>query len=430
MSERADGPVTASRAHRLVRMSGRDPHEQGRAATPLELLFDLTFVIAFAFAGDALAHAVAAGHAGAGILGFAFATFGTCWAWINFTWFASAFDTDDWIYRVLTMVQMLGVVIYAIGLQPMFDSLEHGGHVDNRLMVAGYVVMRVAMVLQWLRAAKEAPAHRAACLMFARSILIAQVGWIVLGLLDISTLVFFLGLLVLVGVETLGPVHAERRSRTPWHAHHVAERYGLLAIIALGEGVIGTAASMSAAIRSVGWSWETGLLGLAGIAITFAMWWVYFTVPFGELLHLRREAGIGFGYSHILIFGSIAAVGAGLHVAAYYLEGAEFAVVGSFGAVLAVAIPLGVFLLAVYLIYAYLMLATDPFHLWLVAGTALFLVLGVALAAIGVPMAICLAVLVLAPVVTVVGYEAIGHAHQAAAIDALSARLADRSHGG
>lgn len=42
---------------------------------------------------------------------------------------------------------------------------------------------------------------------------------------------------VLIGIETLGPLLAEtRRGGTPWHAHHIAERYGLLTIIALGEG--------------------------------------------------------------------------------------------------------------------------------------------------------------------------------------------------
>jgi hypothetical protein len=62
-------------------MSGRDPHERGRTATPLELLFDLTFVIAFGTAADELAHLLVAGHMGAGIVGFCFATFAVSWAW-------------------------------------------------------------------------------------------------------------------------------------------------------------------------------------------------------------------------------------------------------------------------------------------------------------------------------------------------------------
>ena len=103
-------------AHHAVRMGGRDPHEAHRSATPLELLFDLTFVIAFGLAAAQFAHLLADGHYAAGLIGFGFSTFAICWAWINFSWFASAYDTDDWVFRVVTMVQMIGVLILAIGL--------------------------------------------------------------------------------------------------------------------------------------------------------------------------------------------------------------------------------------------------------------------------------------------------------------------------
>ena len=109
-------------------MTGRDPHEPGRTATPLELLFDLTFVIAFGAAANELAHALTEDHVVDGILGFSFAMFAVSWAWINFSWFASAYDTDDWLYRLLTMVQMIGVLVLALGLPDLFESLAHGDH--------------------------------------------------------------------------------------------------------------------------------------------------------------------------------------------------------------------------------------------------------------------------------------------------------------
>ena len=50
-------------------------------------------------------------------------------------------------------------------------------------------------------------------------------------------------------IELSGPVIAERgEGGTPWHAHHIAERYGLLVIITLGEGIIGTVASLAAVV--------------------------------------------------------------------------------------------------------------------------------------------------------------------------------------
>jgi low temperature requirement protein LtrA len=76
-------------------MGGRDPHEKHRVATPLELLFDLTFATSFNLAAAHFASALAHGHSGAGLLGFGFASFAICWAWNNFSWFASAYDTDD-----------------------------------------------------------------------------------------------------------------------------------------------------------------------------------------------------------------------------------------------------------------------------------------------------------------------------------------------
>jgi low temperature requirement protein LtrA len=109
--------------HHTRRMRGRDPNQFHRVATPLELLFDLTFVIAFGLAASQFAHALAEGHYATALIGFGFASFAISWAWINFSWFSSAYDTDDWIFRVVTMVQMIGVLVLAIGLPRMFASL-------------------------------------------------------------------------------------------------------------------------------------------------------------------------------------------------------------------------------------------------------------------------------------------------------------------
>ena len=115
-------------------------------------------------------------------------------------------------------------------------------------------------------------------------------------------------------------------------------------------------------------------------------------------------------------------MGAGLHVAAYYLEGE--AKIGDTATVLSVAIPVAVFLLALYALYSLVFRAHDPFHLLLLALTAAVLALVIVLSAAGVSMAVCLLVLTLAPVVTVVGYETIGHRHMREALDRLEAGAA------
>jgi hypothetical protein len=112
----------------------------------LELFYDLTFVVAFGTAADQLAHYLADGHLGPAIGGFCFAVFAVTWAWMNYSWFASAYDNDDWVFRVATMVQMVGVIILSLGIPEMLASIDRGVALDIGIMVAGYVVMRVPMV--------------------------------------------------------------------------------------------------------------------------------------------------------------------------------------------------------------------------------------------------------------------------------------------
>ena len=409
-------PEPVGPPHRLRRMSGRDPHEPFRVATPLELLFDLTFVVAFGVAAGEFAHALANGHVGAGLAAFFFATQAICWAWINFTWFASAYDTDDWVYRLMTMLQMVGVIILALGIPPVFTSIDRGAHVDIRLLVAGYIVMRIALVAQWIRAATQDPDHRAECLRYAGAITTAQIGWVVVMVVNTSLPVTFLLVALMSVVELSAPWLIESRSggNPHWHAHHIAERYGLLIIIALGEGIIGTVASLSAAVNAQGWSTDAVLVAVSGIGLTFGMWWIYFVVPAGSLLHAQRGRAIPYGYGHIVVFGSIVATGAGMHAAAYYIEGQSR--LGSVGTVLSVAIPVAIYVGSVYLLYLLLVGGRDSFHALMMALTAVVLAGAVALAAAGVSMAVCLLVIMLAPVVTVAGFELYGHRHAAEAL--------------
>jgi low temperature requirement protein LtrA len=405
-------------AHRVTRMVGRDPNEPHRAATPLELLFDLTFVVGFGVAADQLAHLLAEGHLASGLIGFGFAMFAVCWAWINFSWFASAYDTDDWPFRVATMVQMVGVLIFTLGLPDVFASIDQGHHLNNTVAVAGYVVMRVAMGFQWFRAASQDPARRGACLTYLTTILVAQVGWVALLFVEasVSVLVAFLCMVPLVLIELAGPWIAEtRKGGTPWHAQHIAERYGLLAIIALGELVIGTVASLGAVVGRQGWSLNAALVGVAGTGLTFGMWWVYFLIPSAGVLQAHRERVFPWGYGHIVIFTAIAATGAGLHVAASFIQGQAH--ISGVATVLTVAVPVGLFVLTVYALHTYLVREGDPFHLSLLAGTAAVLVVAVFMATVGVSMAWCLLIVTLAPAVTVVGYEALGYRHLAAILD-------------
>jgi len=398
-------------------MSGRDPEEAVRVATPLELLYDLTFAVAFGTAADQFAHYVAAAQIRTAIIGFLFAAFAISWAWVGYSWFASAYDTDDWVCRLLTMVQMIGVVVLALGLQQMFESIARGGSLHNGVMIGGYVVMRVGMILLWARAARHDHPRRPIAQAYIWTISISQIGWVLLFLAQLPVTTTLIVATLLLLIELAGPWIAERKhGGTPWHPHHIAERYGLLVIITLGEGVIGTVAALNAVVHGPeGWSVNAALVAVAGIGLTFGMWWMYFAIPFGELLHAHRRRAFRFGYGHLLIFGAIAATGGGLLTAADYLD--HHTVIGPVATVLSVALPVAVFTLALFAIWTALIRERDPFHLALLAATAAILLLSVLLAASGVSMAVCLIVLACAPIVTVIGFETVGHRHLTEAID-------------
>ena len=405
------GHSTSSPARRMPvgtpQMHGRDPYEHHRSSSPLETLFDLTFAIAISQVAAQLARLLSAGHVFAGVAGFGFAMVSVCWAWVNFSWFASAFDTDDWLFRLVTMVQMAGVLLLALGLPRMFRSIEQGGYLDNSIMVLGYVVMRLGMVFQWLRVARQATKHRRAALTYVMTIVVAQAGWILLIFAHLSLSGFFALGTVLALLEFGGPVFAERMGTgTPWHAHHITERYGLLAIIALGEGIIGTVASISAIVERWGWNVEALSVCVAGTALTFGLWWVYFLVPSAQALHDHRARAFGWGYGHILIFSAIAATGAGLQVTATFIEGKS--TLGATAAILTIVIPVGAYLGLIYALNAYLVRSFERLQALLLVVTAGFIALPVVLASRGISMTTCLLVLTLVPMVTVVGYELVG----------------------
>jgi len=415
-------PSSDALHHHARRMGGRDPNQLHRVATPLELLFDLTFVIAFGLAASQFANALAEGYYATAMIGFGFASFAISWAWINFSWFSSAYDTDDWIFRVVTMVQMIGVLVLAIGLPRMFASLERGKHLDNSVMVLGYVIMRIAMVFQWLRAARQDPARRRACLTYAAAISIAQFGWVAQIIFAVPIGLFLILTGILLTIELAGPFIAERKDRgTPWHAHHIAERHSLFAIIALGEGVVGTVATLSAVVGEQGWTVDAALVCIAGTGLTFGMWWVYYLLPSGPILHSHRDRAFVWGYSQMAIVASIVATGAGLHVAAYFIE--HKAHISAFATVSSVAIPVGAFLGLIYALYYYLARQFDLLHVWLLIVTVAVVALAVIAALAGVDMAVCLIILMLAPAVTVVGYELQGYRQQAHALAKVEGKI-------
>ncbi|RSN52668.1 low temperature requirement protein A [Amycolatopsis sp. WAC 04182] len=327
-------------------MSARPTDEPHRAASQLELLFDLVFVVAVAAATAQLAHHIADGHALAGLAGFLQVFFAIWWAWMNFTWFASSYDTDDVAYRLLTMVQMAGVLVLAGGVPATAAG-------DYRAVAAGYLVMRIGLVAHWVRAGVEDPAHRRTAFRYATGITVLQagwVGWLVLAetgaLTPLTRPVCFLAL---VAAELAVPRWAERSGATTWHPHHIAERYGLFTIILLGESVLAAITGVRAALAADAISASFLTIAISGLVLLFAVWWLYFLEPAGDGLRDHRERSYRWGYGHYGIFAALAALGASLEVAVentgHHLTASPLVI--SY----AVAASVGVFLVLLWLVH-------------------------------------------------------------------------------
>ena len=320
-------------------MRPRDAGAAHRTSSNLELIFDLTFVVAVAKVANELAGALAAGHLRHGFEGYLGVFFAIWWAWMNFSWFASAFDTDDVPYRLLTLVQMAGVLVLAAGIPDAVGTFNFVG------MTIGYVIMRVAMVCQWLRAAFSDPDHRRTCLRYAAGISVAEIGWV--ARLALPASLGFSSFLVLAVVEVAAPFWAERDGMTSWHPEHIAERYGLFTIIVLGEGIAQISGAFDGAFTAH--DVTPGLAGAAvtGLVLLFALWWLYFAQPVGDGLREHPRRSFLWGYGHLAVFAALAAVAAALEVAIVTLRanvGGPEVHLSDRGVALTTAIPVAVFL--------------------------------------------------------------------------------------
>ncbi|MEV8173516.1 low temperature requirement protein A [Microbacterium sp. NPDC079176] len=319
-------------------MLPRDPVQPHRTASTLELFFDLVFVVAVSIASAQLHHALSHGDFVHGITSYAMVFFAVWWAWMNFTWFATSFDTDDWLYRVTTIIQMGGVLVLAAGIPAAFEEA------DFTVPVIGYIVMRVAMIAQWLRASRGAGDLKGAARRYAIGIAGVQVLW-VLFLLIPSGPLQLVAFVVFALVEVSVPVFAEHRRQTPWHPHHITERYGLFTLIVLGESLLASANAIIDAKNELDSFVPLISISVLTLVVTASLWWIYFWAP-----HHRAITTFGrslrYGYTHYLVFAAAAAFSAGIEVELDVLIGESH--LSTIQASFTVTIPIAIFLLGVW----------------------------------------------------------------------------------
>jgi low temperature requirement protein LtrA len=272
------------------------------------------------------------------VLSYGLVFFAIWWAWMNFTWFASSYDCDDVPYRLLTLLQIVGVLVLATGIP---DAFAGDGFAT---MTLGYAVMRVPMVAQWLRAAHDNPAVRRETRRYAIGVATLQVLWLLRLLLPAS--LGTTSFLVLAVGEMAVPLWAEwspgEGTATPWHAGHIVERYGLFTLIVLGECILAVTVAIEPVVTAHGVSLELLAIAGGGIAIAFSTWWIYFRQEAAELLHATPLSSFIWGYGHLGVFAAIAAIGTGLQLAVEHARHVTH--LGTTGTGLAVAVPVAVVL--------------------------------------------------------------------------------------
>ena len=290
-----------------------------------------------------------------GIGAFSFAMFAICWAWINFSWFASAYDTDDWFYRVSTMVQMIGVIVLALGLPAMFASVD-ARHVLRQRRDGGRLCRDArgdGRAVAARRASRTRPAAGGAHLRGVRDGRADRLG----------------GARVLRTSRSARSCHRRRAVRrragrpvrrrgetggTPWHAQPHRRALRPADDHRPRRGLFGTVTAVGALVDEQGWSAEAALVVVAGVGLTFGLWWIVLHHSVGP--HPRRTAtGAPSSGATATSCSSraIAATGAGLHVAAVRASRARPRSARSARS-LSIAVPVLVFSAALFLLYTYL----------------------------------------------------------------------------
>jgi low temperature requirement protein LtrA len=255
---------TAAQASRLSAVM-----REGERVMPLELFFDLVFVLALTQCTSLMFHDPTWSGLAQGVL-----VLGVLWwSWTGYAWLTSVLDPEEGAVRIAMFAAMAAFLIVAICVPEAFDSLALE-------FALAYGAVRAAHIALFVLASREDPALRSSVTGLGISTAIG-VG-LVAGASAFDGLAQGALWALALALDMGGPYFfgAEGWKLVPGH---FAERHGLILIIALGESIvaigIGAAAHLTVGITAA---------AVLGIALVAAMWWVYFDVV--ALVSARRLA--------------------------------------------------------------------------------------------------------------------------------------------
>jgi low temperature requirement protein LtrA len=277
--------------------------DEDRTASRLELFFDLAYVLVVAqltavFAEDLTGH---------GAVVFAGLFTATWWSWVTTTLYANRFDTNDVPYRLAKLGQTFAVAVMAAAA-----SGAVGEH--DRYFALGYLGTRVILLGLYLRAYRHVAEARRTLTVYLAAGSAGVALWSASLLVDgpARYLLWAAG----VAVEALAPPLATwLGDDVPLQGEHLPERFGLFAMLVLGESV----ASVVVGLDETDWRPASFVAAAVGFLIAAALWWSYFDIGGAagkrqlerdqDTVSTRHDRYI---YGHLPLFLGLAAVGIGI----------------------------------------------------------------------------------------------------------------------
>jgi low temperature requirement protein LtrA len=199
------------------------------------------------------------------------------------------------------------------GLASTVPDALHGG--QNSFVIA-YVSVRVILLVLYARVYRSLEVARPVARWFILMFGIAVVDWLISLALPGPWKYVFWALALLF--EHVAPIRAWKLLRgVPVDPRHIPERFGLLIIIVLGEGVIGVVLGTA----QVSWTVRSGAVAFAGFITGAAIWWLYFDfLDAASVVTRNVRSGITFVYAHYFVAAGIAALGVGVKLAIFSVE--------------------------------------------------------------------------------------------------------------
>ena len=226
---------------------------------PLELFFDLVFVLGFTQCTALMAANPGWEAVGQGMLVLAM----LWWAWTGYAWLTSVIDPEEGMVRIAFLVAMAALLVVALCAPQSFG--------DRALAFAiAYGVVRAAHIALFLLASREDAGLRRSVLDLAVSSALAVALLVAASAFDgLAQAAFWLGAIT---IDWGGPLLF---GLAGWRLvpAHFAERHDLVIILALGESIVALGIG-----ATVGLSVGVVTAAVLGIALASAVWWTYFDV--------------------------------------------------------------------------------------------------------------------------------------------------------